>query len=116
LVILLFFFIFIIMTRIDKIEDKILNYQNEIIILTNIEEELWSYHPDNPNSIDINENYQKIKDQIYDLELKIEKIIEEFNIIKQEGDFSKPNWEGFTQKNYGKNEKITIKTTNKGGN
>ena len=74
------------MTRIDKIENKILDYQNEIISLTKIEEELWDYHPDNPDKIDVKDSYQKIKDKIYDLELKIEEEEERLDYIKKEFD------------------------------
>ena len=83
------------MTRIDKIENKILDYQNEIISLTKIEEELWNYHPDNPDKIDVKDSYQKIKDKIYDLELKIEEEEEKLFHIKQEGDLSDQDWKGF---------------------
>ena len=83
------------MGRVEKLDDKILNFQNEIISLTKIEEELWSYHPDNKDRINVKDSFDKIKDQIYDLELKIEEIEEEIEIVKSEGDFSKYNWEGF---------------------
>ncbi len=87
------------MSRIDKIENKILDYQNEIISLTRIEEELWSYHPDNPDRIDVKDSYQKIKDNIYDLELKIDEKKEEILIVKNEGDLSNNDWEGFDHMN-----------------
>ena len=83
------------MTRIDKIENKILDYQNEIISLTKIEEELWDYHPDNPDKIDVKDSYQRIKDKIYDLELKIEEEEERLDYIKKEGDLSDQDWKGF---------------------
>lgn len=92
------------MSRTEKIENKILDFQNEIISLTKIEEELWSYHPDNPDRIDIKDSYQKIKDAIYDLELKIEEKNDELKIIKQEGDLSKPDWKGFDHTNPHKNK------------
>ena len=82
------------MTRIDKIENKILDYQNEIISLTKIEEELWDYHPDNPDKIDVKDSYQRIKDKIYDLELKIEEEEERLDYIKKEGDLSDQDWKG----------------------
>ena len=83
------------MSRVDKIENKILELKNEIISLTKIEDELWSYHPNNPDRIDVKDSYQKIKDNIYDLELKIEEKEEQILIIKEEGDLSDPDWKGF---------------------
>ena len=87
-----------IMTRIEKIENKILNFKNEIISLSKIEGDLWDYHPDNPDMIDVKDSYQKIKDQIYDLELKIEEKEEELEYIKNEGDLSDQDWKGFDHK------------------
>ena len=85
----------VIMNRIEEIENKILDLTNEIISLTKIEEELWDYHPDNPDRVDVKDSYQKIKDKIYDLELKIEEKEEKILIIKEEGDLSDPDWKGF---------------------
>ena len=83
------------MSRIEKIENKILEIKNEIISLTKIEEELWDYHPDNADRIDVKDSYQKIKDKIYDLELQIEEKEEIIISIKQEGDLSNSDWKGF---------------------
>ena len=83
------------MSRVDKIENKILELKNEIISLTKIEEELWDYHPDNVDRIDVKDSYQKIKDKIFDLELKIEEEKEILKHIKNEGDLSDSDWKGF---------------------
>ena len=85
----------VIMNRIEEIENKILVLTNEIISLTKIEEELWDYHPDNPDKIDVKDSYQRIKDKIYDLELKIEEEEERLDYIKKEGDLSDQDWKGF---------------------
>ena len=85
----------VIMNRIEEIENKILDLTNEIISLTKIEEELWDYHPDNPDKIDVKDSYQKIKDKIFDLELKIEEEKEKIKYIKYEGDLSDSDWKGF---------------------
>ena len=73
--------------------------QNEIISLTQIEEELWSYHPDNKDRIDIKTSHRQIKDQIFEIELKIDELTEEIKTIRSEGDLSDPKWDGFDHLN-----------------
>ena len=85
----------VIMNRREEIEGKLLVLVNEIISLTKIEEELWDYHPDNVDRIDVKDSYQKIKDKIFDLELKIEEEKEILKHIKNEGDLSDSDWKGF---------------------
>ena len=53
------------MSRIDELENRIIELQNDIIHLVNIKEELWRYHPDNPDVINVKDEHRKIKDNIY---------------------------------------------------
>ena len=47
---------------------------NEIIFLTKISEELWQYHPNNPDRINIEDEYQKINTKITNLQTEIQKL------------------------------------------
>jgi len=47
---------------------------NELIFLTKIGEELWSYHPENPNKIDTEKQYHIIQGKITKLQDEISKL------------------------------------------
>ena len=47
---------------------------NEIIFLTKISEELWQYHPNNPDRINVEDEYQKINTKITNLQTEIQKL------------------------------------------
>jgi hypothetical protein len=47
---------------------------NEVIFLTKVSEELWSYHPDNPNQIDVEKQYHIIQGKITKLQDEISKL------------------------------------------
>jgi hypothetical protein len=83
------------MSRIDELENRIIELQNDIIHLVNIKEELWRYHPDNPDVINVKDEHRKIKDNIYDCELEIDEIKEQMEYVKNEGDMRDDGWEGF---------------------
>lgn len=57
------------MTKIKK-EDLI----NELLHLQRVSEELYDYHPDNPNKVDVVGSYTKIQQQIKELENQISKL------------------------------------------
>ena len=51
----------------NNIEEQRINLVNDLIATTTVMDELWHYHPENPNRKDIVEEYkvlEKIKDQI----------------------------------------------------
>ena len=45
---------------------------NEIIFLNKISEELWQYHPDNPNKVDVVKDFKTINSQITNLQKEIQ--------------------------------------------
>jgi len=47
---------------------------NEIIFLTKISEELWQYHPNNPDRINVEDEYQKVNTKITNLQTEIQKL------------------------------------------
>ncbi|MGB1790614.1 MAG: hypothetical protein ACPHP2_14725 [Limisphaerales bacterium] len=47
---------------------------NEIIFLTKISEELWQYHPNNPDRINVEDEYQRINTKITNLQTEIQKL------------------------------------------
>ena len=51
----------------NNIEEQRIDLVNDLIATTTVMDELWHYHPENPNRKDIAEEYkvlEKIKDQI----------------------------------------------------
>ena len=51
----------------NNIEEQRIDLVNDLIATTTVMDELWNYHPENPNKKDIVEEYKvlvKIKDQI----------------------------------------------------
>ena len=54
-----------------EVNDPKIEKINEVIFLTKISEELWSYHPDNPNQIDVEDQYSKIQGKITKLQEEI---------------------------------------------
>jgi hypothetical protein len=47
-----------------EVDNKRAELVNNIIFLTQRMDEMWAYHPDNPNKIDIVEEYKSMKEQI----------------------------------------------------
>ena len=47
-----------------EIDNKRAELVNNIIFLTQRMDEMWSYHPDNPNKLDIVGEYKSMKEQI----------------------------------------------------
>ena len=47
---------------------------NEIIFLSKISEELWQYHPKNPDRINVEDEYKKVNTKITNLQTEIQKL------------------------------------------
>lgn len=47
---------------------------NEIIFLNKIAEELWAYHPDNKDQVDVRKEYTRINTQITKLQEEIKEL------------------------------------------
>ena len=63
------------------LEDKTSNLQNNLVSSYTIMDELWKYHPANPDFINVIKAYDEVKKeinnievQLFDLELKIKHI------------------------------------------
>lgn len=61
------------MTGKEKQELKI-ELVNEVIFLNDRMEDLWSYHPDNPNKVDIVWEYDNIKNELHLIEDRIQQL------------------------------------------
>ena len=62
------------MVDLENLENKAIDLQNIIIHEYNILEELWRYHPSNENFINPIKEYEKLKEHIGELELKLDEI------------------------------------------
>jgi hypothetical protein len=54
------------------LDEKRENLVNDIIILNRMVEDLWQYHPDNKDKIDIVKSYSNIQAKIREKETEIE--------------------------------------------
>jgi hypothetical protein len=63
----------------EKLEDKIINLQNNIIQEHNILDELWRYHPSNENFINPIKEYDKLKKSIEEKEIELDEIQDKIN-------------------------------------
>jgi len=61
------------MTGKEKQELKI-ELVNEVIFLNDRMEELWRYHPDNPNKVDVVGEYNNIKNELDLIEDRIQQL------------------------------------------
>lgn len=64
--------------ELNELQDKLVNFQNTLIGMHSIKEEIWRYHPANENFTnpikeydDISSQIDKIERQISEIELKI---------------------------------------------
>jgi hypothetical protein len=56
------------MSEQEKLEEQKANLINDLLAVSTVMEEVWNYHPDNPNQKDVIKEYQTL--------LKIQKDIE----------------------------------------
>jgi len=61
------------MTQEEKDQLKA-NLINEIVFLSDVEEELWRYHPENPSKTDVVWEYNMVKEQIKGLEHQLNQL------------------------------------------
>jgi len=53
-----------------KTEEELV-FLNDLIFLNGIAEKMWSYHPENPNQIDVEGEYDSIMEEITTIEGKM---------------------------------------------
>ena len=58
----------------QEVNDPKIELVNELILLTKVTEELWSYHPENPNKIDVEKQYYTVQGRITKLQDEISKL------------------------------------------
>ena len=58
----------------QKVNDPKIELVNELILLTKVTEELWSYHPENPNKIDVEKQYYTVQGRFTKLQDEISKL------------------------------------------
>ena len=58
----------------QKLEEQKTELINDLIATTTVIEELWRYHPDNPNKVDIIKEFKVLTKIKSDIEKKIEEI------------------------------------------
>jgi len=64
------------MTKAD-FENQHVNMINQLIDLTDEITEVWKYHPENPNRIDVVQYHETLVNQIQQLEEKIDNFVAE---------------------------------------
>ncbi len=57
-----------------EVNDPKIEKINELILLTKVAEELWSYHPTNPNKIDVEKQYYTVQGKITKLQEEISQL------------------------------------------
>ena len=55
----------------QKLEEQKTELINDLIATTTVIEELWRYHPDNPNKVDIIKEYSALQKMQSDIEQEI---------------------------------------------
>lgn len=58
----------------QEVNDPKVELINEIIFLNKIAEELWVYHPNNKDQVDVEKEYTKINTQITKLQEKLKEL------------------------------------------
>jgi hypothetical protein len=53
------------------LEDKISDLQNVLVSNYSVMDELWQYHPANPDFINVIKAYDEVKKQIVDMEVQL---------------------------------------------
>ncbi len=53
------------------LEDKICNLQNVLVSNYSVMDELWKYHPTNPDFVNVIKAYDEVKREIVDMEVQL---------------------------------------------
>ena len=65
-----------------ELEDEILTLQNYIITISNVIDEMWKYHPENPNFLNPITECKELKKRKLVIENKIQDIDIKLSILK----------------------------------
>ena len=67
------------MSKIDDLNNKKSDLVADLIATVTVMEEVWNYHPDNPNKKDPVVEYEKLKQIKSDVEKEIDELEKEFD-------------------------------------
>ena len=62
------------MSEKNKLEHELIDLQSQLLALSNIKDEVWIYHPSNPDFVNPIKLYEELKGNIVDVERKIKEI------------------------------------------
>jgi len=65
----------------QKIEHELIDLQNQLYALSSIKQEVWAYHPSNPDFINPISLYESLKKDIEKIECKINLLERELNSL-----------------------------------
>lgn len=58
----------------EKLKYELVGLQDQLITLSNIRDDVWVYHPSNPNFINPIKLYEGLRNNIIDIERKIKEL------------------------------------------
>jgi hypothetical protein len=58
----------------EKLENELIDLKNHLFALSDIKDDVWVYHPSNPDFINPIKLYEGLKNDILDVERKIQEI------------------------------------------
>jgi len=58
----------------ETLEEQKANLVNDLIAISTVMDEIWNYHPDNPNKKDVVEEYKTLEKIKVDIESEIENL------------------------------------------
>ena len=58
----------------EKLENELIDLKNHLFALLNIKDDVWVYHPSNPDFINPIKLYEGLKKDILDVERKIQEV------------------------------------------
>ena len=58
----------------EQIEQKKADLVNDLIFLSNIEDELWRYHPENPSKVKVEAEWIDVNDKIQVVENELKQL------------------------------------------
>lgn len=62
------------MSEKEKLEEQKANLINDLLAVSTVMEELWNYHPDNPNKKDVISEYQTLLKIQEDIEKELKEL------------------------------------------
>ena len=62
------------MSEQEKLEEQKANLINDLLAVSTVMEEVWNYHPDNPNQKDVIKEYQTLLQIQKDIEAELKEL------------------------------------------